>query len=236
VAMLVTTWSGDTSIESIHYWEGPLAAQYTSNLRHGLATASKSKQPVRVVDGIVPSYVVPALFGTYSRYSSILPLFDKHVIFGPMTGPLWQVTPDGGLQPVTFAAVAGAGAFTLLNTHELFVARSQSTTDQNGALCVESGQLPAVLTMVLPQPLPAADWHLVVIYQANKTGNMFVYVNRGPSWVAADDTYIPIAAGTHPQTIDLGGPALSDLLLELPARMTFCLSSMVVGELVARTA
>ena len=232
-AELILTWAGDAAITAPSVWFGGAAATYAANMRSGVARARRSAQPVVVVDSNVPEYLVPVLFAPYNRVGEVLPLFDRRVTVGTQ-GSVWEVTPTGSLMPVTFAARAGGDIVQLQRAHQLVVRQEQTSTERGGALCVESGAKQAVVALGLLQPLTDATWHLVFDYTSSTTGGMYAFVYRGDTWVAAPDPLLPVERGSHTLTVDLGGPRLDALLLELPVHSTVCMRSLTIGALVSR--
>ena len=227
---LVITWAGSVVVSRSTSWFGPQAKAYAARLRAGVDTA-RAHGPVTVVDGTVPEYMVPAQFAPYNWYAEVLPLFDSHIRTG-IDGPLWQVTPAGGLVPVSWEPHTDADVASLRFTSALtFVGGTLSTAGD--AVCVGTGTTEAVASLHLG-PLGAGNWHLVVEYTASADGGLSVAVDRGAGPVPGPDPITPVRRGPGLAVADVGGTQLEVIDIGLPLQSTVCLDRIEVGRLVPR--
>jgi hypothetical protein len=231
--VLGLTFVGNGVVSGPTAWFGPSAARYAARLRAGVEEVRRTGGAV--LDGQVPEYVVPAAFGPYNRLSEVVPLFDRHVTVGRRAGAVWQVEATGQVEPVTLVSRTGGRAVDLQRAKRLFVVRSAATSSVQGDLCVRSGADAAVLAWALQPALPSADWHLTVESTTPISTGGAVFVYRGGAWTAAHDPYLALGAGTQVSTVDLGGPQLEDLLIELPARKTVCIGALNIDQLIPRS-
>jgi hypothetical protein len=228
VVHVVVAWSGARriAVES----PGSTTRAFLAQVRGGLGPVTGSPDRASLIDGRFPQFVlgVPAPFGY--RYSEILRLVDPRIAFDRSDRELYRVSDDGTVNRLWFTSATGGDAGQLLDGGVLS-APVGSTERRGSQVCVGSAASATSVDLAPRSPLAGSGWFLDLRYSSPSHQTLPLFVDRGQGYpyldraVTLEDT---TGAGA---LVDLGGPGVVRVRLDVPAGSRVCLARLDLGHL-----
>lgn len=198
-------------------WQSAMARSYLTNLRHDLSALGAHP---RLLDGIVPEWVVYGNSGPFNRLSSVVPLIDDHVVFTRTGAPLHAVDADGHIASVRFHALQRVRRRDLLRPADL-------QRGPGGALCAR--RTGVYFERHLPTPLRASTQLAArVRLTGSAPGTAAVFVDAGKGYPPTPPTDVDLA-DRRDQVIALSTRRLKALRLDLAPGS--CVRRLELGRL-----
>ncbi|MFN2505951.1 MAG: hypothetical protein ABR540_17305 [Acidimicrobiales bacterium] len=217
-----------TSVRVADEFPGRQAGPYMETLQDELQALGRSTPEFTLLDGEVPEDVIQHFLVPDNRLRTIVPLVDPDISLATDGPALHRATDDGHLEPITFTVQQGGPALGLFATLTVGVLEAPWSVE-DGQLCVQSGERPALIGYRPPVPVGPGNWHLRVRYRTDDTSFALVLVEQRGVVEAAPEEGFPITGDRTEATSALGSDGFSAVFLHVQPNVRFCLSEVALA-------